>query len=67
MKGFLIFLLAVVLILIGAFGLAAVTMSGFFTSISAAIEGVHVSIAPLIIIGIVFFVILILGIYLRRK
>jgi len=67
MKGFLIFLLAIVLILIGAFGLAGTIIGAGFTAINAAIQDINISLAPTVIIGIVFFVILVLGIYLKRK
>lgn len=66
MKGFLIFLLAVVLILFGAFGLAATIFSAGFTWLTAAIQGVDISATPMVIVGVIFFVILVLGIYLKK-
>ena len=66
MKGFLIFLLAIVLILVGGFGLFATVFGTMATSLMASIQGLDVSLTPAIFIGIAFFVILVLGIYLKK-
>lgn len=62
--GFLKFLGAVLLVIIGALGLLYIFFSTFFAGVIAGSNNIQFSLVPLLIIGFVALVILIFGIYL---
>lgn len=64
--GFLKFLLAIVLIIVGFFGLLYIFFGTLFAGVIADIQNIEFSLVPSIIIGIIFFIIFALGLYLRR-
>ena len=65
--GFLKFLLAIVLVIIGFFGLLYIVFGTIFANLAADMQRIPFSLIPSIFIGLVFFVLLVLGFYLLRR
>ena len=64
--GFLKFLLAAVLVIIGAFGLLYVFFGTLFAGVISSLQHIEFSLIPSIIIGFVALVVFLLGMYLLR-
>ena len=65
--GFLKFLLAIALIIIGGLGMASAFLNCVSAGVASSLYGTSMSEAPYWIIGVVGFVIFLGGIYMLRK
>lgn len=65
--GFLKFLLAVALVIVGGLGMLSVPLSCISTGINSSLYGQTFSETPFWIIGIISFVIFLGGLYMLRK